>query len=407
MKIKNTNYNLRKTKISTEQCFSYLLIVIWTQYTILPYILQVFKRLPMISYYYEFAMPTIMITLLLLSAPYILKRIHPVDLIFYMVCVVVVLGTMMLCPKNGEFIHERLFKTLATGIPMYFIGVCYSHEKFKTSLYYASLASLIVSFLYQIYYVYIGRESTIYNMDTSYKLLPCIIYLIYWAIEKKKIHNYLIALFSIMICFSFGTRGPILAIIVFIGISIYFLAIYSKPLFTKLIFVCGLAAILIIVNHSNLIVGTASLLSEIFSRFGFSTRIFDFIILENITDSSGRDVLAEAIIEAIKQRPILGYGLMGDRVILGTYAHNIFLEMWCDFGVFLGTAILISIILLAISALYINRKSNNFYFILMMVCMVLVKLMLSGSFVYEKYFYLMIGICVSAIRYTKGRKQSV
>lgn len=397
----------KRTALHSSDFFLWFLLLFWTEHTIFTYVIQIFRRLPLIGQFYEYVFPVVAIALLACSIPYFYKTVRAIDLFFYIVCAIVVLGTSLLLPKNAVYIDERLYKTLVIGIPMYFIGVSYDHNKAKQYLYYASLIGIIFSTLYLFYKIVSGEVLVADDMDASYNALPSIMYLLYWAFEKPKTRTYITAIWGIILSISYGTRGPILVIIVFLVIAAYYKIFNKKALLSKIIFLVCSGIFVLLIMSSRLFIDFVSLLADLFGTLGLSSRIFRMIINGTVANDAGRNYLSTTIINAIKERPLLGYGLMGDRVILGRYVHNIILELWCDFGTIVGTALIGMLIWIYIKALYGQRSVSSFYFLLSMVCMIFVKLLLSGSFVYDQYFYLIIGICISFSRRNSKQKMKL
>ena len=140
------------------------------------------------------------------------------------------------------------------------------------------------------------------------------------------------------------------------------------------------------------------IIADFFEDIGFSTRVFDMFLQGAFVESEGRELLYSKIIDAIKENPIIGYGLMGDRPIIGFYVHNLFLEVLCHFGVALGSIILLLIVGIPCRALSKCRKTDAFVFILMLMCIVFVKLMFSGSYLDEPYLFFLIGVSISVNR---------
>ncbi len=390
-----------KTQSLAEKAFRLLFLVIWTQYTILSFAIQIVRRLPIIGPLYEYVIPLAIIGLALLSLPYLLQRIRGVDVVFYFVCVIIVLGTLVLNDKNVEFIQKDLWRILGAALPMIFIGVSYSHENSKNDLFWASLLGVIAVFAYQIYLLSLGQELEADNMNTAYTVLPSVMYLVYWALEHKKLRHWLIASVSMLVMFLFGTRGPIVAELVFLLIGLLLSVFNRKSQFAKLFCFILFAAVIILVCSGDFLLNAAKYLSESFEEVGFSTRVFDRFIEGEISEGSGRDVLYNAVISAIREKPILGYGIMGDRPIVGIYVHNLFLEMWCHYGVIIGTVFLFAILAVPAAALIKLRKTRLFNFVLMLTCMVFVKLMVTGSYTTEAYLFLLLGICVGVFRSQK------
>ena len=387
-----------KTQGLAEKAFRLLGVVVWAQDTILGFVVQIVRRLPIIGAFYEYVIPMIIIGLTLFSLPLLLRRVRASDIAFYLICAVVVLGTMALNFKNSEYIKQDLLRILVSALPMLFIGVTYSHEDSKSDLFWASLFGAAAVFLYQLYVLSLGYELNADNMDTAYKVLPSVMYLIYWALEHKKLWHWIIAGISMVMMFLFGTRGPIVAEIVFLLFGLFFSVLNRKSQIAKRVWLIVFAVALVFICSGDNLIKAAEFLSEMFEDIGFSTRVFDRFIEGEIAEGSGRDTLYAAVKSAISEKPIFGYGLMGDRPIVDIYVHNVFLEMWCHFGVIFGTASLLVMLGIPALALLKSRKTSMFGFVLMLTCMVFVKLMLSGSYTTEAYLFLLLGVCLSILR---------
>ena len=380
------------------KAFRLLVVVVWTQYTILNFVVEIVKRMPFINILSDYVMTIVVVALALLSLPWMIKKMRAADVIFYLVCATIVLGTMLLVYANSMYIKEEAWRILGTVVPLFFIGVSYSHEISKKDLFWSSLFGTIVVFAYQIYSLSLGRELENDNMYAAYNVLPSVMYLIYWALEHKKLKFWLVGVASVIMIFLFGTRGPVLASLVFLLIGIFFYIIMQKSQLARVFYLVVFVVVIIIVSSQDFLLNAAEFLSEKFEDIGFSTRVFDRFIEGEIAESKGRETLYSQIIIAIKERPILGYGLMGDRPIIGFYVHNLFLELWCHFGVILGSVIILAIICIPVVALIKVRKSDEFGFVLMLSCLVFTKLMFSGSYIFEPYLFLLLGISVSLIR---------
>ena len=387
-----------KTQGLAEKAFRLLVVVVWAQDTILGFVVQIVRRLPIIGAFYEYVIPMIIIGLTLFSLPLLLRRVRASDIAFYLICAVVVLGTMALNFKNSEYIKQDLLRILVSALPMLFIGVTYSHEDSKSDLFWASLFGAAAVFLYQLYVLSLGYELNADNMDTAYKVLPSVMYLIYWALEHKKLWHWIIAGISMVMMFLFGTRGPIVAEIVFLLFGLFFSVLNRKSQIAKRVWLIVFAVALVFICSGDNLIKAAEFLSEKFEDIGFSTRVFDRFIEGEIAEGSGRDTLYAAVKSAISEKPIFGYGLMGDRPIVDIYVHNVFLEMWCHFGVIFGTLILGFFVLVPVRAILRSKDVEERDFLVMMFCLVLVKLMLSSSYLYEANLFMMLGVSLAILR---------
>ena len=124
-------------------------------------------------------------------------------------------------------------------------------------------------------------------------------------------------------------------------------------------------------------------------------------------ESNSRTVLKEKTLDAISENPVWGYGIMGDRVVLGTYCHNIFLELLCDFGVVLGTLFIVALVAIIFIAIRKTWKTEYFFFVSGMIIAVVVKLMFSNSYIVEPDFFFMLGISIAASRNTVPKEVRV
>ena len=384
--------------------FRAFFILFWAQNTVFGYIVQVLRRLPVISGIiepiYTSIIPVFLIIFAVLSILYLKQQVRIIDVFFYVVCLLFVLLTMVIHGRNVVFIEEHWTRILIAAVPMYFIGISFDFKTLKKDLFLWSLLGVLCTFLYQFYFVSTGRQALEDNMGASYNVLPSILYLFYWALSYHKIRYWLLSLVGLLLTFMLGTRGPVLICFIFVLGGILFKLIWSKAVFRK-IFVTLVALILsVLLFYGDNIIKIVEWLSQMIENLGMSTRIFDFFLEGEIANSNGRDVLAEKVIAAILRQPIWGYGIMGDWAITGNiYVHNIFLEMWCQFGVILGTLFLAVVIGLPIYAMFKRLwKKDEFLFVFMLFCMVFVKLMLSGTYLTETYFFLLLGLSVGCLR---------
>lgn len=400
MQVKRT-YN-KKIGLTSSSFFAFLVVLFWTKDTVLSFVIVALSRIPIIGSVSLFISPLLFIVLLLLALPYILKNIHFGDCVFVCSIALLVLFSDVFFEQNSPYINEQLWRIIGLSIPLYFVGISFNPQVIKRSLYYASVASIVVMFLYQIYYLKSGRELNSDNMDAAYNVLPSVMYLFCHSFENHKFHDGFFSAVGLVLLFIFGTRGAILSCVLFAIVNIVIKIFAEKNFFKKgsIILVCFIGMSILCVGNNML--NIAKFLATKFEALGFSTRVFDFVIQGNLKYSSGRDILQEKIWEAIMLNPF-GYGCMGDRPIINTYSHNIILEMLCSYGVVFGTIILGFLLCLIVLGLYRARGTDLFRSLLLFTIMVLTKLMLSGSYIVEPYFFFLIGLCVRSIRTNRKR----
>lgn len=379
--------------------FRLLLALLWTQHTVMIFVRTVVQRLPVFNIFADYVVPVAIILALLVSIPWFIRNIRGVDVLFYLGFVILVIMTMLLFKDNAEILEEQWWKILISAVPFYFVGLAYSHTDCSNDLFYCSLASVACLFVYQLFKIRNGEVLEEDNMYVAYNLLPSVMYLLYYASVRLRKKYWIIAIVSALTMFIYGTRGPILCIIVYC--SVYLIHRFSKTSSKrKILFVLiGLVLLAVVLAFDDLFLKISYFVSDIFERIGFSTRIFDFYVSGDVAVSRGRDYLTARVLEEISKNLIIGYGFTGDQYLLGVYCHNLIFELWCHFGVILGSLILLGLVMLTVIALVKSRKNKKmFFFVVMLISMVFVKLMLSNSYTLEPYFYFMIGVFVAVNR---------
>ena len=376
-----------------------LLALLWTQYTVLNFVRVIISRIPFVGFLSELFIPMCIIFALVVAIPWFVKNIRGSDILRYVGIVLLYLVTMVAFPNNSEFMVENWWQILIATVPFYFMGVSYSHSKCSKDLFWCSVASVVFVFLHQIYKLRNGAVLEEDNMYVAYNLLPSIMYLFYYASYKVGKIYWIIAFSSLVIMFIFGTRGPVLCAMVFLATYLLHKTITSHKKSNYVLLVLAIVALIVFYIYDDLLTDIVNFVASIFGKFGFSTRIFDFFISGEVTESLGREYLKQETIRAILDNPIKGYGITGDQYLLGVYCHNLILEMWCHFGILGGSLVLCILFLLSIIALVRSYNSLKlFYFVVMMMSMVYVKLMLSSSYTLEPYFFFMIGSFVTITR---------
>lgn len=376
-----------------------LLVLVWTQFTVLNFIKAIISRLPYVGSLSEIFVPVCIILAAMASLPWFLKHVKGRDMLFYWVYVLILLVTMGFFTQNREFLQEEWASILIAAVPFYFIGLSFSYKACSQDLFWCSAVGIVVVFLYRLYQINNGVILETDDMYTAYNVLPSVIYLTYYASCKNNKIYWGVAVVAAAFLFIFGTRGPVLCVVAYwaalIIKKITELKSYKKIFLIALVFV----VVIFLIVREDLFNYALSVVAKMFGRLGFSTRIFEIFLSGDMVTSRGREALARATLQAIAENPVLGYGLTGDRHLFGIYPHNFILEIWCHFGVIVGTLILFVLFSLAILALWKSRKNiNAFNFVLMLSVMVFGKLLMSSSYTVEPYFYFMIGLFISTIR---------
>ena len=147
------------------------------------------------------------------------------------------------------------------------------------------------------------------------------------------------------------------------------------------------------------------IISFVDNNMGFnleSSRFFN--IIDSFSSSSSRTEIRSELYDKVLsiQGVILGYGLMGDNVITKNhmYAHNIFLEIIIEFGLILGSLIILSLFLIVLKTY--RRKTEYNKIIMMLMFLGIMPLLQSGVCWASQFFWLLLSICMHVLTYDKS-----
>ncbi len=228
------------------------------------------------------------------------------------------------------------------------------------------------------------------DMSVAYAIGACLCLLV--ACWEK--HDGIFCIFGGISLLIAGTRGPILCVLIAV---LFKWIIFEKSIRGKVGGAVLCTAALIVV-YSGLGIWLLQVLNDALSNFGISNlRLMDYINQGMLLDGSGRGDLATTLLAAIAEKPILGYGIGGDRSLLpdGYFAHNIVIEALVSLGLIGGSVFIIWVLVLFKRVLTSSDQSLKQIGI-GLFCGIVIKLMLSSSAINSKEFFIFIGVCIAA-----------
>lgn len=323
------------------------------------------------------------------ALPPVLKRSKLKFIVIYFVSIFIILINILLFNENIMYIKELLFPIFFMSIPSFvYIMSINDIEVFQEYIYKASKIVFIMGMILSIT-VFTGKVSVgTYSMSLSYYMLfPAIMYLNN-TIEKQRILDFICLIISLISIISLGSRGALLCMVFFLLLKI----IKTRKRFNlkqiTFFIIYILTSISFVVYFKNIII----FIRDVLYRFGIQSRTLELLLRDDIY-MSGRDSIYNDLIIALYDNPIMGVGLGGDRKISGGYAHNIFIEILCNFGILLGLIIIISIIMLMLKSLIINSY-NNYNIVIFWLSVGFIHLFVSSSYLTDIKFWVMLGIIV-------------
>ncbi len=379
--------------------FEILLWMLWSSTILMKYVRAVVLRVPVIGDFPDVVMTICFVIAIIFAIQDF--RISSKDVLFVLVLYLVFIFECLMRGQNNIYLEKYYFEFPFKTVLLYLVGVSLAmsakKEEIINHLYIISMITLPVCFAYNMLLVSPMDEIVSKyqgNMDLAYHLLPHCCLIAYYARKKPNILNIAFTVFGAFYLMLLGTRGAALMMLLCIGWSLV-LGQNSKKVFTRIVVLCGAVAAFIM---SPLYDSFILWMYKMAQSLGLSIRIFDKLLSSGQMDSSGRSVLAETLLASVNEHFLLGTGLCSDRTIVGVYAHNIALELWVEFGVIIGTFILAALVITFLRGYIVSTSSAEKGLMITLICSSFLKLFLSGSFMDERWFFALIGICVGAIR---------
>lgn len=320
------------------------------------------------------------------ALPIVLKRNGQLFIFTYIFFAVIFCLHCLIFPNNIKYINSVMFSFFGICLPSFIYS--YSIEDYDI-LYDTLRKGAYIIFILGIFVFYLivfkNLNKGVYSMGFSYYfLLPCLFFE-YEFFKKRTIKYFIYTAISILIIIAVGSRGPILSIAMYTIIEVFNNVKERKPFYTLLIFLIG---VVILIYFDKIVL----YLYEFLNNYGIYSRTLYLFSQEDGIHLSNREYIYNYAIELILEHPILGVGIAGDRYFLGTYAHNLFLEIILDYGVIFGSIISVILICFFIKSIFLLPQNKSFDFIKIIFCIGIVPLMISSSYLADAWFWVYVGI---------------
>ena len=295
----------------------------------------------------------------------------------FLIAILLLVITIAVFPKNEPYVvGEGLRFFLPVVVPSFLCLTTVSDYKIvERTLYVISWFTAILVLFYFVEYFRGVFSIEGYNMPFSYAcLLPMVSFY-----SHRKTYDYLVVLVMLMAVLAIGARGPAVYFVVYVIIDM--LLNRRKWRFAVLI----LAIVLIIALPT---------IYSFFSASGISSRTLRMLLEGDFVQDSGRNAIQAYFWSQLMENPIIGLGLFGDRLKDDVvYCHNLFLEILVDFGVLLGSIIIITGVISLIK-LFIESESENKNRIIKYFCALILPFLTSSSYLIDSEFAIFVGLCV-------------
>lgn len=393
-----------KIKFDKESCMRYLFEFAWIYPTLIITVLDIIMRRMLLPDYTGIAHGVIIVSVLLIFSRGIFAQMSGKQVLLYITIVMFYLMSIFVYPMTEQWVLDSAVDFLVWTVPLLFLGIgMYDADiDIKRLTAYSRIIIIVMSV---VFFFMTEHDADATHMGRAYLVLPSVMLLTYQAFKDKKLYDIAIALLGGGFLIACSTRGAVLLLFVFV----IWIAFVAKMRVLQGVLVAS-AVFILSSNVRNAVIGFGI---GILSRFGFNTRIFDMMLLGNLNSDNGRDYLGEVVTEMIDSSPFWGNGLFSDRIATselpwidsnGVYAHNIILELWCQYGYIIGSILLLLTMLLCIYSVW-KEKGDKRVIWCILICTYVGKLFMSSSYLIEPYFFLTVGVCYST--YKRNRLDNI
>ncbi len=211
-----------------------------------------------------------------------------------------------------------------------------------------------------------GATKGSYSVSFGYQVLPFALVFLFFALRDRKKSDIIGTVICIVMILVAGSRGPIL----FFGelLVVYYATLLkdSKEKI-KIITIIVIATVLVYLFMDSFLLFVNNLLTG----FGLKSRFIARTINGSLLEDNSRYEIWSAALQMINENPF-GYGAMGSRHVITKYTyagypHNIILEFLIDYGVILGSVLLIGMVAYSIIIIF-DRESEWKYAFIPLFC---------------------------------------
>lgn len=315
-----------------------------------------------------------------------IKRRLPFSFAVYVVWLVIFTMHFLLFPENHDGYWARTTDLFILCLPCFInVSLIRNREIHQRVMLYIGGMIFIAGEIMLAYRLFAGViQVSDYSMSYSnYMLFPAIVYLYLFTKEHRPVYL-LVSLLSFVSMVILGSRGAVVAWLIYFVIAVL-LSNYNKVIKTGVFFV-GAA---LVVSYERII----QFIYNLTHNAGITSRTIELLARgELLSHDSGRGILRTKAIEAIMSHPITGNGIGAEYRLLGTYSHNIGLDILMHYGIIFGGVVLV--IMITIFAIkFLREKDKMFY--LLFFCYGAIPLLVSGSYLTAMPLWILLGYCVS------------
>ena len=266
---------------------------------------------------------------------------------------------------------------------------------------FARLFSVLVLFTVVYDFIKAGNRIEYYDIVLGYQAALCAILLIFSLFTKFNYYDLVFTIVLSLIVLLTSSRGAAVVLVGYVLAFIFRKYLKNSNTYKKAIFVFVSLLLIFILYFYGLSI--LQFIVIVAKRFNINTRTLNAIFQNDVSvvaSNEGRIQYLTQCFNEWKSMPVFGFGLFSDRKILnGVYVHNFIFEILTDYGFFVGIFILVSFFVLLVKSL--TTETSKSEFLLLCTVFIVVHLSVSGSYLTNTMFFVLIATLLSGVSVKK------
>lgn len=282
-------------------------------------------------------------------------------------------------PENREYLQDYIFKLFFMCIPAFInSSLIKDKEKEEEVLKKASWIMLAVGLVHALF-VFWKKAFTGYTMSYGYYLILPACFFSYSYFKNKKRGCLFSAILAAALIMILGSRGPLVAWAIYFTLLILFSQVSRIKKASIIVIISAVVALKTYIIN---------LLQNLLNVLGVHSRTLELLARGEIMNDTGRKPILNMSIDMIREHVFEGNGIGADMRVMGTYPHNIFVEVLLQYGIVFGSLLLLGLIFFIIKDFFRtdDKQLYLFYF-----CIGFVPTMVSGTYLQEMTFWIFVG----------------
>ena len=326
----------------------------------------------------------IILMLLIFNVLLIAKRIR-VEAILFCGALMLLLAINYLLNDSSSGFMQLLPEFLVTVLPVIVLTFCINDYDIFLE-YLMKLSPLIIGLSFLTVFIKAGVKNEYYMGFANSLLIPVITTLYAFFYQNKK----WMGVFSVagtLVIIMLGARGSLLAI------ASFFLVILFKNVRNAKKSLASILVIVLLLVAIAFFQPIVEFLNNFLIARGFASRTLRLLLQDEIK-MGGRDHIYATMLEGIRNNPLAIRGIGAEYIVTDTYAHNFFLEILYQFGIFFGGIAVLVLICYMCKTLFIAHKTSFEYILLIIFCVAIPIGLVSNTIWRAPYFWMWIVLCI-------------